>query len=78
LPYLETSVTVAKTLWYFDLHIPDAVENGTDQDKVFHMLDQQGSDHSGPLLMFDPRDHAEKDLRDAVNVEVSSGQDEGS
>jgi hypothetical protein len=39
---------------------------GSDQDKVFHMLDQQGSDHSGPLLVFKPRDHAGKDLRDAL------------
>jgi hypothetical protein len=39
---------------------------GNDQDKVFHMLDQQGSDHSGPLLVFKPRDKAEKDLRDGV------------
>jgi hypothetical protein len=44
-------------LWYFDLQIPEV---GNEQDRVFHVLDQQGSDHSGPLLMFKPREHAER------------------
>jgi hypothetical protein len=66
LAYLETSVTVAKTLWYFELRISDKLEMRSEREKVFHMLDQQGSDHEGPLLMFEPRRHAEEDLRGVV------------
>jgi hypothetical protein len=39
---------------------------GSEREKVFHMLDQQDSDHEGPLLMFEPRGHAEEHIRGAV------------
>lgn len=59
LAYLESSVTIAKTLWYFDIEVPgDTGEQG----KVFEMKDQQGSDHSGPELRFRPREDHWKDL----------------
>jgi hypothetical protein len=48
------------------MQMPDAMEMGNDRGKVFHMLDQQGSDHAGPLLVFKPRVDAEQDLRYAV------------
>jgi cytochrome P450 len=59
LAYLESSVTVAKALWYFDFK-PSLAEDL--EVKVFHMLDQQGSDHKGPLLEFKPRDGVTADF----------------
>ncbi|KAH8728260.1 cytochrome P450 [Phaeosphaeriaceae sp. PMI808] len=52
LAYLESSVTIAKALWYFDFA---PARNEHVALKVFHMLDQQGSEHYGPLLDFKPR-----------------------
>jgi cytochrome P450 len=59
LAYLESSVTVAQALWYFDIEVPEDV---AEQAKVFEMKDQQGSDHSGPNLYFRPRGDYWKDL----------------
>lgn len=53
LAYLESSVTIAKALWYFDFELDKMEDSRT---KVFHLLDQQGSEHYGPLLRFKPRD----------------------
>jgi cytochrome P450 len=58
LAYLESSVTVAKAMWYFDFK---AAESEDMENKVFHMLDQQGSEHSGPLLKLAPREGVERD-----------------
>ncbi|KAH7069582.1 cytochrome P450 [Paraphoma chrysanthemicola] len=64
LAYLESSVTVAKALWYFDMEM-SGDEHGT---KVFEMKDQQGSDHSGPELKWRPRDSYWKDLIDTATT----------
>tara|TARA_R110002003_G_scaffold79_7_gene7065 strand:- start:3738 stop:5105 length:1368 start_codon:yes stop_codon:yes gene_type:complete len=62
LAYLESSVTVAKALWYFDIEMPEGVEG---EDKVFKMKDQQGSDHSGPNLRWRPREDYWQDLTES-------------
>ncbi|KAI1137681.1 cytochrome P450 [Hypoxylon sp. FL0543] len=67
--YLETSLVVSKTLWYFDFEtapgkpgeVGGGVSGRTDgrgRPGEFQLYDQFGSTHSGPNLVFHPRgDH---------------------
>ena len=71
LAYLESCVTVAKTLWYLDIEMSEDIG---EQSKVFEMKDQQGSDHSGPELRFRPREDYWKDFTD--NAESTTTQAE--
>lgn len=62
--YLEASLVLAKTLWYFDFeHTDDEVCSALGHDSpVFHTEDQLGSWHTGPRLKFLPRSDAWKEL----------------
>lgn len=57
--YLEASLVLAKTLWYFDFEIPTSV-GGT--DIVFRTGDVVNSTHTGPELRFRTRGDMWKDL----------------
>jgi cytochrome P450 len=54
LAYLETSVVIARTVWEFDFEKVGNIGG----EKVFEMLDQTGSVHTGPVLRFWKRDGA--------------------
>lgn len=64
--YLETSVVIASTLWYFDFQVASGepgragsgVEGRTDgrgRPAEFQLWDSFGSEHVGPNLVFQPR-----------------------
>ncbi|KAK7967308.1 cytochrome p450 domain-containing protein [Apiospora aurea] len=66
--YLEVSLTMAKTLWYFDFdRAPGAlgevgqgtkrVEKGFANVNEFQILDMFNANHDGPYLVFRPRGH---------------------
>lgn len=70
--YQETSITVAKTLWYLDFERPknarvDGVGERFSEDgkPQLHAFDQFGAVHNGPNLMFKLRPDAWEDLFDA-------------
>lgn len=53
LAYLEISLVIAKTMWYFDFEFAE----GYDQDKdEFILRDIFSATHEGPFLKFKPRD----------------------
>jgi cytochrome P450 len=59
--YLEPSLVLSKTLWYFDFErASDDVQSG--EDLVFRTGDQLGSRHAGPKLRFRARGEAWKEL----------------
>jgi cytochrome P450 len=59
--YLEVSLVLAKTLWYFDFERPNSgLAEGT--DLLFQTEDQFGSRHTGPQLKFRPRGDMWKEL----------------
>ncbi|KAF2653159.1 cytochrome P450 [Lophiostoma macrostomum CBS 122681] len=62
--YTEASLVVAKTLWYFDFekYGEDAASAESGRPAVFHMDDQVGSSHAGPMLVFRRRGDAWKVL----------------
>jgi cytochrome P450 len=64
LAYTEASVVLAKTLWYFDFEIDEKDVASAEKNRplVFHMEDQMGSWHTGPLLKFRPRGDAWRGL----------------
>lgn len=55
--YLEVSLVITKTLWYFDVDFVDEGEN-----PVMVTEDQFGSCHTGPKLRFRPRGDLCKEL----------------
>lgn len=59
LAYLESSVTITKALWYFDIDMQQA---GRGENRVFEMKDQQGSDHSRPDLLWTARGNYWQDI----------------
>ncbi|KAG4221996.1 hypothetical protein PC116_g29528 [Phytophthora cactorum] len=70
LAYLETSLVLAKTLWYFDFEAASGPLGSVGECKdrgrpgEFYMEDVFGSTHDGPFLVFHPRESVslEKDL----------------
>ncbi|KAK8079375.1 hypothetical protein PG997_007193 [Apiospora hydei] len=64
LVYLETSIVLAKTLWYFDFEAAagplGAVGEGRDRGRPgeFCTWDVFNSTHDGPYLVFHPRGSA--------------------
>ncbi|KAF1959963.1 cytochrome P450 monooxygenase-like protein [Byssothecium circinans] len=72
--YLEASLTLARTVWYFDFERPknaqlDRIGGGTVADTQgrgrvdeFQIGDQFIADHDGPYLAFKPRKEVWKDL----------------
>ncbi|KAF1973921.1 cytochrome P450 [Bimuria novae-zelandiae CBS 107.79] len=72
--YMEASLTLALTMWYFDFSAPDderlsKIGGGTPGDKKgrhrvneFQTHDKFVSSHDGPYLMFKPRDDTQGDL----------------
>lgn len=64
--YLEVSLAMAKTLWYFDFNRAPGtlgeigqgtkgVEKGFANVNEFQMLDMFNANHHGPYLVFRPR-----------------------
>ncbi|KAK5625853.1 hypothetical protein RRF57_001569 [Xylaria bambusicola] len=67
--YLELSLVVAKTLWYFDFEPAPNVPGETQSDKkmktqVFELSDNFTASHDGPYLVFKPRENLYKDFYD--------------
>ena len=72
--YMEASLTIAKTLWYFDFERPTNADlenlvggnheglRGRRYINEFQIYDQFIADHSGPLLVLKPRARAFEDL----------------
>ncbi|KAG8168135.1 hypothetical protein KVR01_003824 [Diaporthe batatas] len=74
--YLEISLMLAKTLWYFDFERASGVagqvgcggyanfkgEQGRQRDDEFQLFDMITASHDGPLLTFKPRGDLWKDL----------------
>lgn len=65
--YHETSLTVAKTLWYFDFHYPPGKvgqlgegqpgrTDGRGRKDEYQLYDIATADHDGPNLTFEPRE----------------------
>ncbi|KAI0849729.1 cytochrome P450 [Daldinia vernicosa] len=71
LAYLETSLVLAKTLWYFDFEAASgplgSVGEGKDRGRLgeFYTEDVFSSTHDGPFLVFHPRQSVslEEDLK---------------
>ncbi|KAH8890388.1 cytochrome P450 [Thozetella sp. PMI_491] len=72
--YLETSLIIATTLWYFDFQVAPGesgkagagVEgrmDGRGRPEEFQLWDSFGSEHIGPNLIFQPREEALKELK---------------
>jgi hypothetical protein len=79
--YLETSLVVAKTLWYFDFetapgkagqagsgHGIPGKKDGRERMGEFQLYDTFGSKHVGPNLVFHPRG----DLWKEIDVKASA------
>ncbi|KAF2963726.1 hypothetical protein GQX73_g9841 [Xylaria multiplex] len=67
--YLELSLVVAKTLWYFDFESAPHGPGQTQSDErvktqVFKLLDNFTASHDGPYLVFKQRENLCKDLDD--------------
>ncbi|KAI1322532.1 cytochrome P450 [Xylariaceae sp. FL0255] len=71
--YLETSLTLAKILWYFDFERApgkagklgcgkEGSKDPWDQPDQFQIFDILGADHDGPNLIFHPRGDHWRDL----------------
>ncbi|KAL9067836.1 MAG: hypothetical protein Q9157_006684, partial [Trypethelium eluteriae] len=71
--YMELSIVMAKTLWYFDFHTPEGKSsqagagiggktNGRGRPAEFQLYDIFSSTHTGPNLRFLPRDEQWKEL----------------
>ncbi|EPE26577.1 Cytochrome P450 [Glarea lozoyensis ATCC 20868] len=71
--YLETSLTIAKTLWYFDFEIAPGQaaevgagkmggQKGREFPGEFQLYDVFGAGHDGPILIFKPRGELWKEL----------------
>jgi cytochrome P450 len=60
--YQEASLTMAKTLWYFDFKLPKAVATGAE----FQLKDVFTSTHDGPYITFHARGDFWKKLVDVV------------
>ncbi|KAI1088516.1 cytochrome P450 [Rostrohypoxylon terebratum] len=62
--YLEISLALAKTLWYFDFETaPGSLGDvGIGQNGEFHLYDIFTSTHDGPYLVFKPRDSFANDF----------------
>jgi hypothetical protein len=72
--YMEASLVLAKTMWYFDFERPhgtafDDVGGGMRKDRTgrermdeFQICDQFIADHKGPCLLFRARDDMWTDL----------------
>ncbi|KAI1653502.1 cytochrome P450 [Daldinia decipiens] len=69
LAYLQISLTVAKTLWYFDFERPSGKlgnvgsRSGEGKPDEFQLYDILASTHTGPMLSFKPRGEYWKDLK---------------
>ncbi|KAI0886534.1 cytochrome P450 [Annulohypoxylon maeteangense] len=66
--YLEISLALAKTLWYFDFETApgDLGDVGVGQRGEFHLYDIFTSTHDGPYLVFKPRDSFVEDFGDTA------------
>ncbi|TGO42976.1 hypothetical protein BHYA_0004g01020 [Botrytis hyacinthi] len=73
--YLETSLAIAKTLWYFDFEKASGEAgklgegqlgnmNGRDRVDEYQLLDLAVADHDGPNLVFAPREEYWRELSD--------------
>ncbi|KAI0152632.1 cytochrome P450 [Xylariaceae sp. FL1272] len=71
--YLETSLTIAKTLWYFDFHLAQGLEgkvgggtpgrtDGRHRSDEYQLYDIFTADHDGPNLKLEPRESVSSDL----------------
>ncbi|RYP01745.1 hypothetical protein DL764_006096 [Monosporascus ibericus] len=71
--YLEASLVIAKTLWYFDFEVPPGKlgeagagvpgkTNGRDRPGEFQLYDSFGSTHVGPYLTFHPHGDFWRDI----------------
>ena len=71
--YLETSLVLAKTLWYFDFEVAPGelgevgagkvgLEEGRERRGEFQLYDLFGSSHDGPYLTFKTRGDFWKEL----------------
>ncbi|KAI1101332.1 cytochrome P450 [Jackrogersella minutella] len=62
--YLELSLAIAKTLWYFDFETAPGKlgDIGMGQKGEFHLYDVFTSTHDGPYLVFKARDTFAKDF----------------
>lgn len=62
--YLELSLSLAKTLWYYDFETaPGKLGRvGVGQEGEFHLYDIFTSTHDGPYLVFKPRDSFAEDF----------------
>ncbi|KAH9905832.1 cytochrome P450 [Xylariomycetidae sp. FL2044] len=71
--YLEMSLTVAKTMWYFDFEIPSGAVGevgsgrrgaalGRDRPDEYQLHDSFMASHEGPVLLFRPRGDFWKEL----------------
>jgi hypothetical protein len=70
--YLEASLVVARTLWYFDFELPlgQAGEAGgyPGRDSEYRLYDVFISIHDGPNLVFKERGDGCKDLEGGLHV----------
>ncbi|KAI0017200.1 cytochrome P450 [Xylariomycetidae sp. FL0641] len=60
--YLESSLVVAKTLWYFDFEAAGGDDAASGENGEFRTQDVFISMHDGPHLLFRPREQALQDL----------------
>ncbi|KAI0828784.1 cytochrome P450 [Hypoxylon sp. FL0890] len=69
--YLELSLALAKTLWYFDFETAPGKlgDIGVGQKGEFHLYDIFTSTHDGPYLVFKARDSFLRDFDDAEGRE---------
>ncbi|KAI1774678.1 cytochrome P450 [Hypoxylon cercidicola] len=66
--YLELSLSLAKTLWYYDFETAPGKlgQVGVGQEGEFHLYDIFTSTHDGPYLVFKPRDPFAEDFGNAA------------
>lgn len=73
--YLETSLVLAKTLWYFDFEVPAGPQSnigagradlgpGRNRPGEFQLYDVFNTAHDGPYLSFKPRGGFWEDIQD--------------
>lgn len=72
--YMEASLVLAKTIWYFDFERLQGTKfanvgggtpgktNGRERVDEYQIYDQFTGDHDGPYLTFKPRNELSKDL----------------
>lgn len=77
--YLEASLAIAKTIWYFDFEMAPGeagalgeggpeLGNGRERKNEFQVYDVITAEHKGPNLVFKPRGQHWKDLTDNVRA----------